>query len=95
MDIQRVRNITTPWIHTEIGHIHKDLEMLSGIDQLWTHDLLYVSRALLPFLANRLDERFFDGQHDGTHVGDVDIPPLSEAERKQLLDAIKAEEKGF
>ena len=31
MDIQRLRNLTTGRLHTEMGHIYEDLELITGM----------------------------------------------------------------
>lgn len=79
MDIQRLRNLTTGRLHTEMRHIYEDIEYLTGHAGIMTHMLPRAARALEPYLRSVLpDERFWDGKHDPTHIGTVDIEPMDE-----------------
>ena len=70
IDCQRLRNLTTGRLHTEMSHIYQDLEMFSGWDSLFTHQLPRVNKALRPWLTEVVeDERFWDGQYDVSHIG--------------------------
>ena len=74
MEIQRLRNLTTGRLHTEMDHIYKDLEMLTGKKGLMTHMLPRVIAAVEPWLKEKvLDLRFWDGKHDVKHTGEIDL----------------------
>lgn len=74
MKIQRLRNLTTGRLHTEMDHIYKGLEMLTGEDGLMTHMLPRVMDAIEPWLReNVLDLRFWDGKYDTKHTGEINL----------------------
>lgn len=81
MDIQRLRNLTTSILHTEMSHIYIDLEHLTGQTGIMTHHIPAALRALKPVLQKReMPSRFWNGQYDTTHIGEIDIAPLSKIE---------------
>ena len=91
MDIQRLRSLTTGKLHTEISHVYEDLETITGVPGLMTHMIPRAMAAVEPWLRERVtDERFWDGKYDPFHVGDVDITPMTEHEREQMLDRFAA-----
>lgn len=92
MDIQRLRNLTTGRLHTEIGHIYEDLGNITGETVLMTHTLPRVMRAVEPWLREQIvDERFWDGEYDTTHTGDFDLRNPSADERKAMLERYAAQ----
>lgn len=83
MEIQRLRNLTTGRLHTEMDHIYKDMEYLTGMEGVMTHMLPNVNTAMLPWLKEKIqDGRFWDEEYDTTHVGDFAIEPMDEANKK-------------
>ena len=77
MDIQRVRNLTTGFLHTEMNHIYEDIEYIVGDAGIMTHMLQAACHALTPYLKALLaDERFFNERYDPDHVGDIEIPKM-------------------
>lgn len=83
MDIQRLRNLTTRRLHTEMIHIHEDLEMLIGQEGLMTHMLPRALDAVMPWLREKvLDIRFWDGVYDITHTGSIEIPTPTKEDQK-------------
>ncbi len=97
MDIQRVRNLTTGRVHTEMGDIYHDLGWIVGDNGLMTHMLPRVLVAVEPWLRkNVADQRFWDGEYDPTHIGDIELPEPTTEEREEMfalsvLDAIQAD----
>ncbi len=86
MNIQRLRNLTTCRLHTEVGHIYQDLEMITGEKGLMTHMLSRALRAVEPWLREHVtDQRFWDGEYDTTHTGEIELPESSAAARKEML----------
>lgn len=82
IDCQRLRNLTTGRLHTEMSHIYQDLEMFSGWDSLLTHQLPRVNKALRPWLKEVVeDERFWDGQYDVSHTGTAVVRMPTSEER--------------
>ena len=87
MEIQRLRNLTTGRLHTEMGHIYEDLGMLTGEKGLMTHMLPRAMRAVEPWLRDNIkDERFWDGEYDTTHLGNIDLPETTEEDKKVFFE---------
>ena len=87
MDIQRVRNLTTGRLHTEMGHIYEDMEYLTGMKVIMTHMLPNICRALEPYLRGQiLDSRFWEDKYDTSHTGTIDIRPMNDEEQKAFLE---------
>lgn len=92
MNIQRLRNLTTGRLHTEIGHIYEDLESIIGETGLMTHMLPRVNRACEPWLREHVtDPRFWDGKYDPTHTGELELPTPSEDDRMAMLERYAAQ----
>ena len=93
MDIQRLRNLTTGRLHTEIGHIYEDLETITGERGLMTHMLPRAARAVEPWLREHVTEkRFWDGEYDTTHTGEYALPEPTADDRTAMLDRYKAQQ---
>lgn len=91
MDIQRLRNLTTGRLHTEMGHIYEDLGLITGEKGLMTHMLPRAWRAIEPWLReNVTDPRFWDGEFDQTHTGEFDLPETTPEERKVFFERFAA-----
>jgi len=91
MDIQRLRNLTTGRLHTEMGHIYKDIELITGEKGLMTHMLPRVLDAIKPWLQENVkDDRFWDGEFDQTHTGDFDLPAPTAQDRKEFFERFSA-----
>ncbi len=87
MEAQRLRNLTTGRLHTDMSHIYQDMEFLSGMKGLMTHMLPNVMRAMTPWLKNKVkDGRFWDGEFDKSHKGDYKLEPMNELEKKLLVE---------
>lgn len=92
MDIQRLRNLTTDRLHTEMVHIYEDLGTITGENGLMTHMLPRAMRAVEPWLREHVkDERFWDGEFDQTHTGEFALPEPTEAERVAMFERYKAQ----
>ncbi|HFD33105.1 MAG TPA: hypothetical protein ENJ28_10435 [Gammaproteobacteria bacterium] len=92
MDIQRLRNLTTGLLHTEIGHIYEDLGAITGEQGLMTHMLPRVMKAVEPWLREHVTEsRFWDGKYDTTHTGTIELPEPTEADRTEMFERYKAQ----
>lgn len=88
MNNQRIRNLTTGRLHTEIGHIYEDIETITREEGIMTHMLPRACRAMQPWLRAKLpDARFWDGQFDVTHTGETVLEPMSDEERKAFFAA--------
>lgn len=92
MNIQRLRNLTTGLLHTEMAHIYEDLEIITGELGLMTHTLPRAMRAVEPWLRERVtDLRFWDGKFDTTHTGELELPTPSDEDRKAMFDRFAAQ----
>lgn len=86
MNAQRLRNLTTGKLHTEMGHIYEDLEIILGERGLMTHMLPRACRAVEPWLRKYVtDPRFWDGEFDTTHVGEYELPIPSDDARVKMF----------
>ena len=91
MENQRLRNLTTGRLHTEIGHIYEDLETITGEKGLMTHMLPRVNRAVEPWLREHVtDPRFWDGEFDQSHTGETELPEPSAEDRKAMFERYAA-----
>lgn len=92
MDIQRLRNLTTGRLHTEIGHVYQDIEYLIGERGIMTHMLPRACRALDPILRARdLGERLWNDEYDVAHTGEIDVATLDANELSAFWEAYKAQ----
>ena len=92
MNIQRLRNLTTGRLHTEMGHIYEDLGEIIGEKGLMTHMLPRVLRAVEPWLRQHVtDPRFWNGEYDVTHTGDFELPIPTNADRKAMIERYMAQ----
>ena len=92
MDMQRLRNLTTGRLHTDIGCIYEDLGEITGQKGLMTHMLPRAMRAVEPWLREHVtDSRFWDGEYDTTHAGDCPLPEPTEADRAAMTERYTAQ----
>jgi len=86
MNIQRLRNITTGRLHTEMSHIYQDMEYLVGEGGMMTHQLPNIRTAMMTWLEEKItDSEFFDGEHKPSIEGDYDIEPMTPQEREECF----------
>ena len=86
MDIQRLRNLTTGRLHTDLSCVYIDLEQITGQRGLMTHMLPRVMNAVEPWLRQHVtDSRFWEDKYDNSHVGDFKLPEPTTAEREAML----------
>lgn len=96
MDIQRLRNLTTGRLHTEMGHVYEDLGIITGETGLLTHMLPRAMRAVEPWLREHVKgERFWDGEFDQTHTGEFELPEPTDEDRAAMLERYKAQPNPF
>ena len=82
MEAQRLRNLTTRKLHTDIQFIYEDLEFITGEKGLMTHMLPRVMDAVDPWLRSKVtDKRYWDGQYDPAHEGEFHLDPMDETEK--------------
>lgn len=86
IDYQRLRNLTTGRLHTEVSHIYKDFEDLIGIEGLFTHQLPHIYDAIRPWLKAKIKPcRFWDGEYDVSHTGEMNIEPMTDEEKVEFF----------
>lgn len=86
MDVQRVRNLTTGLLHTEMHHCYGDLSVISGLNTIYTHQIPNLTRAVLPWLREKIkDDKFFDGKHNPSEKGVFWLPKPTEDEQKEIV----------
>ena len=92
MDIQRLRNLTTGILHTEISHVYEDLESIIRDRGLMTHMLPRVLRSVEPWLREHVtNKRFWDGKYDTTHIGEHELPQPTAADLDAMFSRYKAQ----
>lgn len=65
--------------------------MLTGSNDLMTHMLPRAMKAVEPWLKEKVtDSRFWDGEYDTTHTGDIELPTPTEQDQKVFLERFKA-----
>jgi len=90
VDIQRLRNLTTGRLHTKMGDIYKDLELITGEEGLMTHMLPRVRDSIKPWLKEHVKEpRFWNHEYDTTHTGDFPLPTPTEQDREKFFELYK------
>lgn len=86
IDIQRLRNLTTGRLHTEMDHVYEDIEFFTGQPGVMTHQIPRALRALQPWLEKQFPEpRLWDGAFDPTHTGVVNAGPMSADECRSFF----------
>jgi hypothetical protein len=91
MDIQRLRNLTTGRLHTEVGHIYQDIELLVGEQGVMTHMLGNCCRALEPYLRQVApDPRLWDGAYDPGHTGTIEVPAMNAQQQSEFWARFQA-----
>lgn len=92
IDTQRLRNLTTGRLHTEVEHLYEDLGEIIGEKGLMTHMLPRAAKAVEPWLKENFTEpRLWDGEYDPTHLGEYDLPVPTKEDRDQMTSRYKAQ----
>lgn len=87
MDKQRLRNLTTGRLHTDVGFIYEDLELITGMKGLMTHMLPNVMTATRPWLIDNVtDAEYWDGEYLPDALGSYDLPESTEEEKAEMVD---------
>lgn len=86
MEKQRLRNLTTGKLHTDISFIYQDLEYITGMQGLMTHMLPNVMRAVMPWLKTKVnDSEYWDDKYSPELTGEYDIRPMNDEEKKEMF----------
>ena len=87
MDIQRLRNLTTGRLHTKMEDIYADLGTITGMGNLMAFMLPRAARAVEPWLREHVtDSRFWNGEYDIEHVGEITLPGPTDKDRELMLE---------
>ena len=71
-------------------HIYEDLGIITGETGLMTHMLPRAMRACEPWLREHVtDPRFWDGEYDTTHTGELELPTPTDDDRKAMFERYK------
>jgi hypothetical protein len=66
-------------------HVYEDIALITGEGGAMTYQLPNAFRAIQPYLRETItDARFWDGEYDPTHIGDIDVPTMDEAEQEAM-----------
>ena len=91
---QRLRNLTTGRLHTEMSDIYKDIEKITGFEGVMTHQLPSANKALKPYLMEHIkDERFWDDKYDVDHTGKTKFPKMNDQEHADFMVRYEEETK--
>ena len=92
MDIQRLRNLTTGLLHTDIDFIYEDLGQITGQRGLMTHMLPRAMKAIEPWLRKHVtDQHFWNGEYDPTHTGEYALPEPTDEDRETMTERYMAQ----
>jgi hypothetical protein len=87
MDIQRLRNLTTGRLHTKMEHIYEDIALITCEGGMMTHQLPNACHAMEPYLREMVTgARFWDGEYDPTHTGEIDVPPMDKGAQDAMWE---------
>ncbi|EZP51429.1 DUF7736 domain-containing protein [Delftia sp. RIT313] len=96
MDIQRLRNLTTGRLHTEMTHIYQDIEFFTGEGGFMTHMLSNAMKALKPHLQEVFkEERLWDGAYEPSHQGQVKALPMTPDQIQKFWERYEALPSGW
>jgi len=86
MQKQRLRNLTTKKLHTEIDHVYKDLEFITGTPGIMTHQLPNILTAVEPWLKDKVkDPEYWDGEYNPALKGELELTPATAIERQAIM----------
>ncbi len=90
MDAQRLRQLTSGVLHTDMRHVLQDLAWFTNLGEPMTHQLPNVLDAVKPYLLQQLEELgekrdFVTPDYRPDIVGEVNIRPLKTGEAAAVL----------
>ena len=70
-----------------MSNLYEDIGTLIGEEGVvMTHMIPNLVRSIEPWLREHItDERYWDEEHDPTHVGEIELPDPTEEDRKLFL----------
>lgn len=86
MEKQRLRNLTTGRLHTDITFIYQDLEFITGMEGIMTHMLPNVMTAVMPWLKEKVtDNEYWDDKFSPELSGEYQLEPMNNEECSLML----------
>jgi len=80
---QQLRNLTTGRLHTKMGDIYSLIDFITQSPGIMTHQIPRAVRAIEPWLCGIVTEpRFWDGEYDPDHVGEIDLRHMTVGEKE-------------
>ena len=80
-----MRNLTTGRLHTGIGDVYSLIDFITQSPGVMTHMIPRAMRAIDPWLRSKVtDERFWDDEYDTTHIGEFDLPHMTQDEAREF-----------
>ena len=74
-----------------MGHIYEDIQFLTGVRGIMTHQLPNACDAMEPWLREQVrDVRFWDDTYDPNHLGEFEIEPMTEFEKDAMIKRFAA-----
>lgn len=87
MDYQRIRNLTTGILHTRIGDVYEDIEYITRVSGIMTHQIPHALQAMSDWLKSKIqDSKFHESKFDPEHTGDMDLQTMNEEERQSFFN---------
>jgi hypothetical protein len=87
IDFQRLRNLTTHKLHTDISYVYKDLGTIFGSETLMTHQLPNVLTAVTPWLKRHVKEpKFWENSFDPSHIGFYKLPMPTDEDWREMRE---------
>lgn len=85
MKVQRLRNLTTGKLHTDMSCVYEDIEYITGL-RVFTHQIPDILDAIRPWLKEQVvTKSFWDGVYNPNLIGEYDIQPMTEQEKTKYL----------
>lgn len=70
-----------------MDHVYEDIALITGKGGLMTHQLANAYQAIQMYLREKVtDPRFWDGEYDTTHTGEIDVPQMEDAAQKAMWE---------
>jgi len=86
MDKQRLRNLTTKRLHTQMGDVYEDIEYITGMKGIMTHMIPNAMRSLEPWLIEKVtDKEYWDGEYSPELTGEFEIKPMDENDKNLFI----------
>lgn len=86
---QRIRNLTTGILHTDLNDVLTDLKKICGPGMTSPLSIELSRKAVLPWLrAQGLDDRFWIKRRDTTHTGSTRLTIPTASDRAEIKDRI-------